>query len=141
MGESSTDQLPREMAKGTKKRKPNKNRHLELSAERRRLLNVLVDPVNLTIPVTKRCELAKINRSTYYEAIKDSKFLNILQEECGGVIETAVPALIKKAILQAAKGDFKFWAALMEMAGRYRKGLDLRLDLEGLSKDDEEEFA
>lgn len=103
------------------------------------------DPRLYLLNTTELCKKVGVSRAQYYELFKSDKaFKQAVRELVDGAFLRAALPISHKIAEQALRGSFAHQKLILEhlgMAGRHRKGLGLRLDLEELSRDDEEEYA
>ncbi len=89
-----------------------------LTPERKRLLEALDTGEFDTI--TALCEAAKINRQTYYNAIQDQDFVQMLFKTTSGKIYAAIPKIMDKVVEQSKRGSFAHQKLLFEMVKIYQ---------------------
>lgn len=99
-------------------RRAARGRYIPTDIEQR-LLDVLTDPVHRMESITKQCELAGVNRKSYYRAMDKPEFLEFYRERLLDVIRIHAGQLINVAVDQAKRGSFPHLKMLMEMGGLY----------------------
>lgn len=82
-----------------------------------RLLDVLLDPGSRRLTITDICKKAGTCRPTYYKAMDNEEFVNLLKEASKGLLNKHLGTLVNVAIREAIKGNFAFWKECMEMSG------------------------
>jgi len=106
----------------------------ELTEAEETLLDVLLQPENINLPVTKLCEKSGINTATYYRAFKKDHFVRRLQDEAVVLIHGSVIPILHKAKENALKDipSSHHWAKiLLEMSGMYvpNKAANVKTDV------------
>ncbi len=94
----------------------------ELTAKEEQLLATLRNDAVSMLPVTKICDVAGIDTSTYYRAFKKEHFVRRVHDECVGLIHSSIIPILHTARAQAVLGDKNahHWAKmLLEMSGLY----------------------
>lgn len=90
----------------------------KLTPERQRLLEKLDE--GMYDSITDLCAAAKVDRGTYYDAIKDEGFVALLFQTTSGKIYKSIPKIMDKVVQQAEKGSFAHQKMLFEMMKIYQ---------------------
>jgi len=86
-----------------------------------RLLKVLADPMNRTMKMVNKCELADISQDTYYRLFgKDERFMQAYRELCQSTVLSQAIVAIHGLTAQAAMGDTQAAKLVLELAGFYQ---------------------
>lgn len=109
---------------------------------------MLADPDAQHMNIKQMCELAGVDRSVYYQAIKKPGFNELYKETLFNLIKNASGDLIKAATKHAKNGNHNYFKTLMEMGSLYtpkqqqeisgRDGGAVKVELEGLLEDIED---
>lgn len=104
------------------------DRFPNLTEAGRQLLEVMIDPVNRTLPVTKICEKANISRDSFYRLWKNEAFKIAYQELCQTTCLSQALAAINALGVQASLGDPACIKMVLEMAGMYQPKATLNVN-------------
>jgi hypothetical protein len=80
-----------------------------------KLLTVLVDPEARTLTVKRICELAGINKGSYYNLFRDPRFVDCYYAACKMVAVTAAMPTMHSVAKQASEGDSASAKMILEM--------------------------
>lgn len=107
-----------------------KNDKYKPTTAEKKLLEVLLNPENTGKSVTELCNLASISRNKYYEAMKNSKFVELVNDITLDLIKGKIHDVLNATYIHAlgAKGhqDRKL---LLTMAGLYAEKVDVKADV------------
>lgn len=96
------------------------DRFPDLTEAGRQLLEVIIDPVSRTLPVTKVCGKAGISRDSYYRLWKEPYFQSVYREICQTTCLGSALAAMEALCKNAAMGDVQSAKMVLEMAGLYQ---------------------
>lgn len=99
-----------------------------LSEAGRQLLDVVVDPANRTLSITKQCERAGISRDSYYRLWKQPEFQIAYRELCQTTCLSQALSAMQALCKQAAFGDTAAIKMVLEMAGIYQPQATLNIN-------------
>lgn len=86
-----------------------------------RLLNVFADPINRSLTVKRRCELAGISRETYYTLFRDARFKEAYNELFAATVFQAALPIAQKQVDVALEGDTNAAKMMLEMSGHLQR--------------------
>lgn len=103
--------------------------YIPTTAEKK-LLEVLMEPENYTIPISKLCEKAGIGRNTYYHMCKKPEFIKKRNEILDNIFKSFVPEVKKAAVKYAINNakNFQDRKMILEMTGEYKPSQDINLN-------------
>lgn len=81
-----------------------------------KLLTVMLIPENRHLSITDTCIMAKCNRSTYYKAFDNSKFVAYYKKKSKDLVDQAVMPAVNALIKGAKGGSHPHLKMLLEMA-------------------------
>jgi hypothetical protein len=84
-----------------------------------KILTVLANPDMQHRNIKQMCELAGVDRSVYYQAIKKPGFNELYKETLFNLIKNASGDMIKAAVDYAKEGNHNYFKTLMEMGSLY----------------------
>jgi hypothetical protein len=93
------------------------------------LLLVMLNPENATLSITDICNLAGVNRSSYYDAFAKEKFVGYYKSKAKDLISHAIGPVVNSFVKEAKKGSYQHGKTLLEMAGLHTDKLDLSMGL------------
>lgn len=105
----------------------NSNKYRPTAAEKK-ILQVLCNPEHTTKSVTDICEIAGVNRSTYYRAFAKPAFVEYYHDACRQMLAECVGPVIRACEKKAREGSFPHAKLLLEMAGMYAQRHDLDIE-------------
>jgi hypothetical protein len=84
-----------------------------------KILEVLLDPNNRFLPVTKICQLAEVSRATYYEAFKKPEFVALVKKTSREMVDRHLMPVMNAFVKEAIRGSYNHGKVILEMAGLY----------------------
>lgn len=93
--------------------------HAHASACRARLMNTMLNPDNMDLPVRRICSIARVSPQTYYRATEDEGFMKEYRKRSKALIGPSVGLIINKLIDQAQAGDVRAIRLALEMDGMF----------------------
>ena len=85
-----------------------------------RILEVLSNPDNILLSITKKAELADISRLTWYKAFAKPGFVNLISDTAIGLIRGRAIELVNASFREAKRGSFADRKMLLEVAKIYQ---------------------
>ena len=85
----------------------------------------------MQIPRKTQAEIAdelKVHRNTVASWLHDERFRTWLNSKCNEMIEKSLVQLYQIGLVQALRGKFDFWKVIMELAGVYTPGMNMKID-------------
>jgi len=83
----------------------------------KKLLEVMLNPLNRHKSVTDICDMAECNRKAYYRAFEKPDFEAHFKHESKRIADRSVAAVINAFVKQAVAGSHKHGVTILEMAG------------------------
>jgi hypothetical protein len=98
-----------------------------------KLITILVQPENRFKNVSQVCELAGIDRKTYYNLFKNPAFVAYYKKHCAALVTEAQAKVINASIHGAVRGNAQHTKIILSMAGVYQEktGLVINPDENG----------
>jgi hypothetical protein len=84
-----------------------------------KLLKVFLNPENVGVSITGKCEKAGISRNTYYEAMKKKDFVELLNHSTMEMLRGEMNDIIKVFAKKAKEGSYNHGKLLLEMGKMY----------------------
>lgn len=109
------------MKKSKKLRKTGKQKVTKYkpTIPQQRLLEVLLNPEHRLKSITEICNIAKVERMTYYRAFKNEDFCKYFDRESSALIRKAKASIINASIRAAQRGEAAHTKLLLTMTGDY----------------------
>lgn len=101
-----------------KKRKSQKGTKYRPNVSERKLLEVLLNPEYRFKNITEICDIAKVNRKSYYRAFEKEGFCKYVERETDRLIDKSYAAMINASIRQATRGDAAHLKIMLQMKGK-----------------------
>lgn len=96
------------------------DRFPNISEAGRQLLEVIINPLNRTMPVTKICQIAGISRDSYYRLWKQPEWQAAYRDLCQTTCLSQALSAMQALCQQAALGDVQAGKMVLEMSGLYQ---------------------
>lgn len=101
----------------------------KLTPASRRLYNALINPENFDLNVTQICEVAQVDRNTYYRRMAEDEFVSKVKAEQKSQVESKIGnvlnATYKYALEERGHQDRKM---LLTWAGEYTDKLESKIE-------------
>ena len=89
------------------------------------LLMVILDPANRLKSVADLCALAECSRDVYFDAFKNSKFMEHYYAESIQLTRRAVAPVVNASVREAKRGNHNHTKIVLGMAGAYHERHEL----------------
>lgn len=99
--------------------KKQKDTKYQPTLAQKKLLEVLLNPEHRLKTITEICNIADIERVTYYRSFENENFCKLFEKESKALIRKAKAAIINSSIRQAVRGDAAHTKLLLTMSGDY----------------------
>lgn len=86
------------------------------TAAEKKLLNVMLNPENVTLNVTEVCAKAGVSRDLYYTAIGKEGFRKIMPDLSRQLVSGSILQVVQAFVREAKKGSFPHGKTILEMA-------------------------